>query len=165
MWIIIVVAVIVAIVLLKKKKDKDRVTSGEFDEDIKTLEKYYDVARNCLEDLGGGVIGISTYWFELEGKMSSSSGFLSVCLENGNNDSLAKSIGMDVSVIEGKKYYQFAVRKKFSITQKREILRQLAQRLASNYSKDAIQFDESIPAIFALVDSKDFIEIVQRNRT
>lgn len=162
MWLVVIIIAIIIFAMAKKTKDTENVTNGKRDDDINKLLMYYEATRNNVEALGANVIGISTFWFELDGKISSSSGYMSVCVNGGTNDALAKRLGMDVKTIEGEKYYQFVIRKHFSTTEKREVLRKLVSELSARYDNDAFQFDETIPAIFSMVDQKDFINLINQ---
>ena len=87
----------------KKSSDEKKVASGDLDGTINILANYYGITRSNLEALGcGGVISVSTFWFELNGSVSSSSAFMSVCVTEGTNDNLARSLGMDVKILNDK---------------------------------------------------------------
>lgn len=89
---------------------------------------------------------------------------MSVCLRDGVNDQLADSIGMEISVIEGTKLYQYVVRETFSKTVEREVLKKLIIELQNVYPDDVFSLDESISAIISMVDSKDLIDTLNGNR-
>ena len=160
--LLFIILAIVLIVIIKKNIDKKKVASGDYDSAISQLVGYYDITRSNLEALGANIISISTYWFETDGKADSSSSFMSVCVREGTNDSLADSLGMNVSMIEGKVNYQFVVKGRFSKTTKCEIIKKVAERLRKNYSDDVIEIDESIPALFAMVNSRRMYEMLSK---
>lgn len=160
--LLFIIILIALIVIIKKNIDKKKVDSGNYDHAIAQLTGYYDTTRSNLEALGASVISISTYWFESEGKADSSSSYMSVCVREGTNDSLANSLGMNVSMIEGKMNYQFVLKGKYSRTVKREIIKKLAESLRNIYPDDVFEIDESIPALFAMVNSRRMYEMLGR---
>ena len=148
---------LVILVFVVKLVSKKAAENGDYDKIIQQLEFFYDRVRNYHEQLGGGVVCISTYWFEIDGRADSSSALMSVCMHNGINDELAESIGMNVSNIGGTKYYQFVPKGGFRRAQKQVIVKRLAEVLAQDYHNDIFEINESIPAIFAMVDQRDII--------
>ena len=160
--LLFIILITVAIVYMKKNRDKKKVEAGDYDRVVLSLEGYYGVTRDNLNALGTSIISISTYWFETDGKVDTSSGAMSVCVQDGTNDNLADSLGMKVAVLEGKKHYQFMVPGRFSRTVKCEILKKLAVKLSNDYPNDLINMNESIPALYSMVDMKDTYEMLNR---
>lgn len=78
---------------------------------------------------------------------------MSICVAEGANDALAEHLGMDVTSIEN---YQFVIREKFSTTEKKEMLKQLMPELTTHYADDAFKYEDAVPVIHSIVDSKDF---------
>ncbi len=97
--LLIVIAVVIFLHLSKSSAAK-KAQAGGYDNIISQLESYYATVRQYHKELGTGVISISTYWLEINGAASSSSGAMSVCLTEGTNDQLANSLGMKVSTIK-----------------------------------------------------------------
>ncbi len=116
MLLVLIIIIIAVFVVVKRSKDKEDVANGSRDADIRQLSAYYDLVRSNINALGSNVITIGTYLFELDGKASASSAYMSVCVVEGTNDALAKRLGMEVASIENKKYYQFVIREKFRAT-------------------------------------------------
>lgn len=162
--IILIIIAIVAFNYLRKSMAERNAATGGYDTIISHLKAYYGTVRQNRVELGADVISISTYWISVNGKSDSSSGALSVCVTEGKNDRLAESLGMRVTTINGKRYYQFIVHINVSRTVKREILRKLAPELKKLYPNDVIQFDEKIPAVYSMVDSQNILDMLNRVR-
>ncbi len=150
--IILLVIIIVLLVKHKKKKDQNKVASGAYDADIDAFMSFVGRVRPHVDELGTRVIVISTHLFEIDGNVDSSSALMSLKMRDGTNDELAESLGMDVTIVGGKKYYELVQKKGFSTGIKREIVKQLGARLADKYPDDAITVDEQVPAVFVSVE-------------
>ena len=138
--IILIVIAIVVFNYLRKSMATKKAAAGGYDSVISKLKAYYGTVRQHRDELGTGVVSISTYWIEMNGKVDSSSGAMSVCVRDGTNDRLEESLGMKVSTINGQRYYQFIVHVNISRTVKCEILRKLAPELKGLYPNDIILF-------------------------
>ena len=69
---------------------------------------------------------------------------MSVCVVEGTNDALAERLGMEVASIGNKKHYQLSIGKKFSTTEKKEMLKQLMSKLTAHYANDAFKYDGGV---------------------
>ena len=147
-------------IYLKNKSDTEKVTSGNYDHLISQFKNYYELVRKDYESLGAGVIGISTYWFETDGKVDSSSAYLSVQVLDGKNDQLALSKGMDVKKIGNRVYYQYVVRAPFSRAAKKAILAKLYTELSTMYPDDLFKLDEKIPLLSSMVNTKRIMQML-----
>ena len=144
MLLVLIIIIIVFIVVKRLLKDQDNVENGGRDADIRQLYNYYDLVRSNIGALRSDVITIGTYLFELDGKASASSADMSVCVVEGTNDALAERLGMEVASIGNKKYYQLSIGKKFSTTEKKEMLKQLMSKLTAHYANDAFKYDGGV---------------------
>lgn len=149
---------------LKKSSDKKQVESGQNDSQIQVLRSYYARVRERANDLGAGVICVGTYFFTVDGSVDTSSAYMSVMVQDGTNDALAKSMGMDVSIMGGKTYYQYVLKAPFSRAKKKAILHRLAPMLKADFPNDVFNIDDSIPSLFAMVDVQDAMDLLNYTR-
>ncbi len=156
----VIIIIIVVVLLFKKISGKNTADSDELESTLALLESYYDTARANCDALDKKVISIGTYIREINGKGDLSSPFMAVCMSEGNNDNLASSLGMRVSVVGGKKRYQFVVERKLNKAAKYEVIKELAARLRKKYPNDVINTDKEGSVIFAMIDCKDVIELI-----
>lgn len=154
----------VAIFFLKKSFDTKQVESGQNDSQIQILRNYYASVRERANDLGVGVISVGTYFFSVDGNVDTSSAYMSVMVRDGTNDALAEAIGMDVTFMGGHNYYQYVLRAPFSQTKKKAILHRLAPMLKSDFPNDVFNVDDSIPALFSMVDVQSTIDLLNLSR-
>ena len=159
---ILLLIVGIAAFFFKKSFDRKQVESGRHDNQIQALRSYYARVRESADNLGAGVISISTYWFSVDGNIDSSSAYMSVAVQDGINDALAEAMGMKVSFMNGKTYYQYVLKVPFNRTKKRAILHRLAPMLKSDFPNDVFNIDDSIPALFAMVDMQRAVDLLNR---
>jgi len=161
---ILFIGVIIAIVVLVKKsndeKNTNNVSEGKYDADISRLEYYYSILRQNASALGVNLIGISTYFFVLDGRVDSSSSFLAVSVRNVQNPSLAEELGMEVENLNGEIEHRFVLKGRYSQSTKRAILAEMQARISKNYPNDVVEYDTSIPALYCMIDMKDVMRML-----
>ena len=158
--VFLAIIIVVVVVIIKKKNEGTNVTGGSYDAELTRLEGFYSTIRQNLNNLGGGVISVNTYFFMLNGRVDSSSAFLSVGVRNVTNTALAQQLGMEVANLNGEIECRFVLRKKFSTSTKRVILSELGGRLAEKYPNDVLKYDNSIPALLCMVDVKNIMDMM-----
>lgn len=141
--------------LFGNKSEEPKVNVDEISE---RLFMYYKIARSKSDVLGSSVISIGNNTYEYEGVATCASKFLAVCIRNddGTGANIADAMGMNVSKIQDKFYYQFVVRTHLSVREKNIILTLVANRICKEYPNDYLKQESEI--LYCVIDSKDFIE-------
>lgn len=117
---------------------------------------FHGGARNCMINVGPPLV-------EYNGTLIPS-GFLAayVSEDNNSNSGRAQSLSMETKMIKGKYEHRLVIRKKFSKSQKRDILQIVANRIQQLYPNDYISYDNSVPFLISLTDMRDFISSMQQ---
>ena len=159
MWIIIVIIIVIIVIAVSNSKESSSSTLSSVDV-VTTLFGYYQRIRNeYIDDENKKTILIGSPVVEYNGTLVLS-GFLSVGVreDDTSKNELAHSLGMDTKFIQEKYINELVIRQRFSKSNKIAIIEEVRKKIQEAYPNDQLNFDTSIPALFAMKDMKDVWE-------
>ena len=162
--IIIIIQIIIVFVVIAVANSKKNTPPSPSSIDIVTIMfNYYQRIRNeYIDDENKKTIIIGSPVIEYNGTLVLS-GFLSLCVreDDTSKSGLAQSLGMDTKFIQGKYVHELVIRQSFSKSNKISIIEAVGKRIQEVYPNDQLNWDKSIPALFAIKDMKDVWESFQ----
>ena len=159
MLIIFIIIVIIAVVYMKNSESANSIKTGGREEIVDALVTRYGRVRGYIREFGVDIVSVGTYYFELDGEVSASSRYMSVCVRSESDLGVetAKKLNMEIMDCNVTYYYQLPLKGEgFSSAEKDAILERVASKIRTLYTNDYLKMYSGL--LMGAVERKELME-------